>query len=370
MFLFLVAARDPPAGLGLPGLAARSTDRKRELAIAQWRKDSKKTDVIPVGSSALTPSTIEDVVIVGESNSSTSSNTSMLATTAEIVGSSASTPSTMEDVVIVGESSISTSSNTSRPATTAVHPKNLQRTLDGHVISTTQAFLQDKSHSAVSQAGQNSAKKRKQSTAAFAGSLCKAFQRQAVKQKIRAAEDMALQQRLGEHATLKSSDVQLAVWRAPHTDDTSIYAESLYAVLRVSEHASHTEIREAWRVLALDTLEQDGHREEQPQRVMKRLRTMKRWTPTLTCKCLRHAVLSLRARQTVRLHKPGILRSAVSVSEDLLNRQIQDYGLVSPERATKFVWCFFKKYGSKKLKGQDDNLRSSRVKMTSWRSKP
>ena len=50
-------------------------------------------------------------------------------------------------------------------------------------------------------------------------------------------------------------------------------------------------------------------------------------------------------------------RAAVNVSEDLLNRQIQDYGLVSPERAKNAVWCFFKKYGSKKLKGQDDTLK-------------
>jgi hypothetical protein len=103
----------------------------------------------------------------------------------------------MEDVIIVGESSSSTSSNTSRPATTAeivaiakqaaaaagvsqfevasailqspapVRTKNLQPTLDGHVISTTNAFLQDKTHSAVTQAGQKSAKKRKHLAAAF-----------------------------------------------------------------------------------------------------------------------------------------------------------------------------------------------------------
>jgi hypothetical protein len=54
-------------------------------------------------------------------------------------------------------------------------------------------------------------------------------------------------------------------------------------------------------------------------------------------------------------------RAAVNVSEDLLNREIQDYGFVSPDRA-KMLWCFFKKYGSKKLKGQDD--------ISSWRSKP
>ena len=43
-----------------------------------------------------------------------------------------------------------------------------------------------------------------------------------------------------------------------------------------------------------------------------------------------------------------------------MNRQIQAYGLVSPDLARNFVWCFFKKYGSKKLKGQDDDLRLAR----------
>ena len=50
-------------------------------------------------------------------------------------------------------------------------------------------------------------------------------------------------------------------------------------------------------------------------------------------------------------------RDVVKVFEDVLNRQIQDYGLVSPERAKNVVWCFFRKFGSKPLKGQDDNLR-------------
>jgi hypothetical protein len=54
--------------LGLSGLASRSTDRKRELEIAQWRKDFKKMDVTPVGISASTTSTMEDVVIVGENS--------------------------------------------------------------------------------------------------------------------------------------------------------------------------------------------------------------------------------------------------------------------------------------------------------------
>jgi hypothetical protein len=34
-------------------------------------------------------------------------------------------------------------------------------------------------------------------------------------------------------------------------------------------------------------------------------------------------------------------RTAVNVSEDLLNRQIQDYGLVCPERAKNLVWSYF-----------------------------
>ena len=48
--------------------------------------------------------------------------------------------------------------------------------------------------------------------------------------------------------------------------------------------------------------------------------------------------------------------TAENMSEDLLNRHIQDYGLVSPERAKNLVWYFFKKYGTKKLNRQDDNL--------------
>jgi len=58
------------------------------------------------------------------------------------------------------------------------------------------------------------------------------------------------------------------------------------------------------------------------------------------------------ARQSTKRH-----RAAEHLSEDLLNRHIQDYGLVSPEQAKNFVWCFFQKYGSKELKGQDDNLK-------------
>ena len=48
--------------------------------------------------------------------------------------------------------------------------------------------------------------------------------------------------------------------------------------------------------------------------------------------------------------------TAENMSEDLLNRHIQDYGLVSPERAKNLVWYFFKKYGTKQLNRQDDNL--------------
>jgi hypothetical protein len=48
-------------------------------------------------------------------------------------------------------------------------------------------------------------------------------------------------------------------------------------------------------------------------------------------------------------------RAAENMSEDLLNRHIQDYGLVSPERTKNLVWYFFKKYGTKKLNRQNDN---------------
>ncbi len=49
-------------------------------------------------------------------------------------------------------------------------------------------------------------------------------------------------------------------------------------------------------------------------------------------------------------------RAAENMSEDLLNRRIQEYGLVSPERAKNLVWYFFKKYGTKNLNCADDNL--------------
>ena len=56
-------------------------------------------------------------------------------------------------------------------------------------------------------------------------------------------------------------------------------------------------------------------------------------------------------RQSSKRH-----RAAENMSEDLLNRHIQDYGLGSPERAKNLVWYFFKKYGTKHLNRADDNL--------------
>jgi hypothetical protein len=58
-------------------------------------------------------------------------------------------------------------------------------------------------------------------------------------------------------------------------------------------------------------------------------------------------------------YQPKSQRIDVNVSEDLLNRQIQDYGLVSPERVKNVVRSFFKKYGSKKIQGVDVNLKLS-----------
>jgi hypothetical protein len=48
------------------------------------------------------------------------------------------------------------------------------------------------------------------------------------------------------------------------------------------------------------------------------------------------------ARHSTKRH-----RAAENLSEDLLNRHIQDYGLVSPERAKNLVLCFFQNYVSK-----------------------
>jgi hypothetical protein len=57
-------------------------------------------------------------------------------------------------------------------------------------------------------------------------------------------------------------------------------------------------------------------------------------------------------RNSTKRHRP-----TENVSEDLLNRHIQVYGLVSPERTKNVVWYFFRKYNSKKLQGRDDNLK-------------
>ncbi len=46
-----------------------------------------------------------------------------------------------------------------------------------------------------------------------------------------------------------------------------------------------------------------------------------------------------------------------NVSEDFLDRHIQDYGLVCPERSKNLVWYYFQKFGSKKFKGAEDNLK-------------
>ena len=50
-------------------------------------------------------------------------------------------------------------------------------------------------------------------------------------------------------------------------------------------------------------------------------------------------------------------RNTENVSEDVLMRQIQDYGLVTPERAKNLVWSYFKKYGNKDLTRGHDNLK-------------
>ena len=64
------------------------------------------------------------------------------------------------------------------------------------------------------------------------------------------------------------------------------------------------------------------------------------------------AVTVTEARHSTKRH-----RADENVSEDCLHRRIQDYGLVCPERAKNLVWCFFQKFGSKKLKGAEDNLK-------------
>ena len=64
------------------------------------------------------------------------------------------------------------------------------------------------------------------------------------------------------------------------------------------------------------------------------------------------AVTVTEARHSTKRH-----RADENVSEDCLHRRIQDYGLVCPERAKNLVWCFFQKFGSKTLKGAEDNLK-------------
>ena len=58
------------------------------------------------------------------------------------------------------------------------------------------------------------------------------------------------------------------------------------------------------------------------------------------------AVTVTEARHSTKRH-----RADENVSEDFLHRRIQDYGLVCPERAKNLVWCFFQKFGSKKMCG-------------------
>jgi len=68
-------------------------------------------------------------------------------------------------------------------------------------------------------------------------------------------------------------------------------------------------------------------------------------------------------------HSQKRQRTAVNVSEDLLNRQIQDYGLFCPERVKNLVWSYFKKYGSKNLtRGHSDMTISSCSSKPSARS--
>jgi hypothetical protein len=60
---------------------------------------------------------------------------------------------------------------------------------------------------------------------------------------------------------------------------------------------------------------------------------------TSTCQYSRMTVLSLRTRQTLRLLKVGIPRYSEHVRELIqVNRHIQDYGLVSPERAKNLMF--------------------------------
>jgi hypothetical protein len=136
------------------------------------------SDVIHVDGSASTPCRVHDVIIVEESSSSTSSNTSRPATTDQIAAIA------KQAAAVAGVSQFEVASAILKPPA-AAHSKKLQPTLDGVVTCTTHAFLQDKSHSAVTKAGQKTAQKRKDLAGAFAGALYKAFERQAVRQKIR-----------------------------------------------------------------------------------------------------------------------------------------------------------------------------------------
>ena len=48
------------------------------------------------------------------------------------------------------------------------------------------------------------------------------------------------------------------------------------------------------------------------------------------------------ATVTEAKHSTKRHRVAEDASEDLLNQHIQEYGLVSPERAKNVAWCFFR----------------------------
>ena len=54
----------------------------------------------------------------------------------------------------------------------------------------------------------------------------------------------------------------------------------------------------------------------------------------------------------VRGHRSAVKQhmSEGKVTEDTLMRRIDTYGLVSPTKARKVVWCFFRKYDIKKIK--------------------
>ncbi len=117
--------------MGLPGLAARTTARKRDLALAGWRKLSKMEDVTVVGSSSSAPSTTEDVIVVGSSSSTPS--TSWPTTAAEIVAIA-------KQAAVAGVSQFEVASRIlMSPAASA--KKDSQQTLDGKIITTTKPLL-------------------------------------------------------------------------------------------------------------------------------------------------------------------------------------------------------------------------------------